>query len=338
MIKKVNPVVEVLPISEGATTDPNNTNLHTQRGRGLHENSMRKRGAGRSIFSAGKGVDIPVTIGGLFLFVYFFMAIFANSQSIINIKSTFWIFSPFFYVMGAEFPAFDITFLASIVIAFENIGTPFFIFIPTHCGFSCTSIAFISRVQFSLLKMFRTSPIFRGGAFFYPLKKFYSKLWIFVKRGLLFTDFIISYIRTPRTFLRTIIIIFCRGCSKFISTIQAFFYKWWMSAFPRAILSSPIFSFELAWQFIKNFSASLALQFNSGNSLFSFGIISAFMGTKLTHSVGNAIFGKLKFNSAILANSCNHFSCHFLFSKKVLPSRRAVLYLRQNQFSLSGSV
>ena len=58
------PKVEVLPIEKGATPDAQNVNKHTQRGRGLHENSMRKRGAGRSIFSAGKGVDTPVVMGG----------------------------------------------------------------------------------------------------------------------------------------------------------------------------------------------------------------------------------------------------------------------------------
>jgi len=58
------PKVEVLKIEQGATPDPQNVNKHTQRGRGLHENSMRKRGAGRSIFSAGKGVDVPVVMGG----------------------------------------------------------------------------------------------------------------------------------------------------------------------------------------------------------------------------------------------------------------------------------
>jgi len=58
------PKIEVLPIKQAATPDLNNINKHTQRGRGLHENSMRKRGAGRSIFSAGKGVDLPVVMGG----------------------------------------------------------------------------------------------------------------------------------------------------------------------------------------------------------------------------------------------------------------------------------
>lgn len=58
------PKVEVLPIEQGATPDLTNINKHTQRGRGLHENSMRKRGAGRSIFSAGKGVDVPMVMGG----------------------------------------------------------------------------------------------------------------------------------------------------------------------------------------------------------------------------------------------------------------------------------
>jgi len=56
---------EILPVEQGATPDPQNVNKHTQRGRGLHENSMRKRGAGRSIFSAGKGTDVPVVMGGM---------------------------------------------------------------------------------------------------------------------------------------------------------------------------------------------------------------------------------------------------------------------------------
>ena len=59
-----SPKVEILSIEQGATPDKNNVNKHTQRGRGLHENSMRKRGAGRSIFSAGKGVEVPVVMGG----------------------------------------------------------------------------------------------------------------------------------------------------------------------------------------------------------------------------------------------------------------------------------
>jgi hypothetical protein len=58
------PVVEVKPPAEAASPDLHNTNKHTQRGRGLHENSMRKRGAFRSIASAGKGVDIPVVYAG----------------------------------------------------------------------------------------------------------------------------------------------------------------------------------------------------------------------------------------------------------------------------------
>ena len=56
--------VKVMPIEEAATPDLQNINKHTQRGRGLHENSMQKRGAGRSIFSAGKGVEVPVVMGG----------------------------------------------------------------------------------------------------------------------------------------------------------------------------------------------------------------------------------------------------------------------------------
>ena len=58
------PRVEVLPIAEAATTDPHNVNKHTQRGTGLLGNSLRKRGAFRSIASAGKGVKVPVVMAG----------------------------------------------------------------------------------------------------------------------------------------------------------------------------------------------------------------------------------------------------------------------------------
>ena len=58
------PKVEVLPITEGATPDPNNVNKHTAKGGKLLDNSLRKRGAFRSIASAGKGVDTPVVYAG----------------------------------------------------------------------------------------------------------------------------------------------------------------------------------------------------------------------------------------------------------------------------------
>jgi hypothetical protein len=59
-----SPKIEVLPIEKGATTDPNNVNKHTARGGTLLTNSLQKRGAFRSIASAGKGVDTPVTYAG----------------------------------------------------------------------------------------------------------------------------------------------------------------------------------------------------------------------------------------------------------------------------------
>src|SRR3990170_4715969 len=58
------PLVEVLPIEQGATPDMNNVNKHTQRGSGLLENELRKRGAFRSIASAGKDTETPVVYAG----------------------------------------------------------------------------------------------------------------------------------------------------------------------------------------------------------------------------------------------------------------------------------
>jgi hypothetical protein len=58
------PRVEIVPIEEGATTDPSNINRHTARGRALVENSLQRRGAFRSIASAGKNVKTPVVYAG----------------------------------------------------------------------------------------------------------------------------------------------------------------------------------------------------------------------------------------------------------------------------------
>jgi hypothetical protein len=44
--------------------DPNNVNKHTVRGHQLVENSLRKRGVGRGILAAGKGVEKPGIVAG----------------------------------------------------------------------------------------------------------------------------------------------------------------------------------------------------------------------------------------------------------------------------------
>jgi len=77
--------IEVLPIERGATPDPNNVNKHTQRGGGLLENSLRKRGAFRSIASAGKGVKTPVVMAGNYTLE---KAVAAGFTEIINVHVT----------------------------------------------------------------------------------------------------------------------------------------------------------------------------------------------------------------------------------------------------------
>ena len=80
-----NPIVKVLPIEQAATPDPNNVNKHTQRGGGLLENSLRKRGAFRSIASAGKGVETPVVYAGNFTLE---KAVSAGFTEIVNVHIT----------------------------------------------------------------------------------------------------------------------------------------------------------------------------------------------------------------------------------------------------------
>ena len=57
------PRVEVRPLTD-ALPDPHNANKHTQRGAGMLERSMRKRGSFRPIAAAGKGVDSPIIMAG----------------------------------------------------------------------------------------------------------------------------------------------------------------------------------------------------------------------------------------------------------------------------------
>ena len=76
------PKVEVLPIEQGATTDPNNVNKHSARGGKLLNNSLQKRGAFRSIASAGKGVDVPVTYAGNYTLE---KAVEAGFKEIVNV-------------------------------------------------------------------------------------------------------------------------------------------------------------------------------------------------------------------------------------------------------------
>lgn len=77
--------VEVLPIEQGATPDPHNINKHTQRGGGLLENSLRKRGAFRSIASAGKNAKVPVVMAGNYTLE---KAVTAGFTEIVNVHVT----------------------------------------------------------------------------------------------------------------------------------------------------------------------------------------------------------------------------------------------------------
>jgi hypothetical protein len=84
-IDMTNPKVEVLPIEKGATPDPVNVNKHSQRGGSLLENSLKKRGAFRSIASAGKGVEVPTVYAGNYTLE---KAVDAGFTEIVNVHVT----------------------------------------------------------------------------------------------------------------------------------------------------------------------------------------------------------------------------------------------------------
>jgi hypothetical protein len=79
------PKIEVLPIEQGATPDINNVNKHTAKGRKLVENSLQRRGAFRSIASAGKGAKVPTVYAGNLTLQ---TAVEAGFKEIVNVHVT----------------------------------------------------------------------------------------------------------------------------------------------------------------------------------------------------------------------------------------------------------
>lgn len=83
--RKPKPKIEILDLDQAAIPDPRNVNKHSQRGAGLLENSIRKRGAFRSIASAGKGAAVPVVYAGNFTLE---KALDAGITQVINVHTT----------------------------------------------------------------------------------------------------------------------------------------------------------------------------------------------------------------------------------------------------------
>lgn len=79
------PKIEVLPIEQGATPDESNVNKHTARGGSLLVNSLQKRGAFRSIASAGKDAETPVVYAGNYTLE---KAVEAGFTEIVNVHVT----------------------------------------------------------------------------------------------------------------------------------------------------------------------------------------------------------------------------------------------------------
>ena len=322
------PRVEVKPIETAATPDPGNVNKHTQRGRGLLENELRKRGAFRSIASAGKGVETPVVYAGnltletaadagLSLFVLFYMAWFTKRQTIGKFISQIRIFSPFFYMMSMKIhPAFS-TFLACIVISPEHIFAPLFVFISGGSNLPLFFIAFVGWMLLSFFEMRRILPVFRRGSFFYPTQKSFSKVGLGLKFFLPRTNFVISFIGLIRTFFRAITTIVRWGCSKFFSAHQTFFYNRRNIAILRTI-----YSLSFSGDFFSNkefFATSKTNAFYSWSFLPFIGGIGALVRAILPHSISNAVFGKYKNYPTILTSSFNHLN-HISCSKKETPA------------------
>lgn len=128
--------------------------------------------------------------------MFFFMAIYAKSYSVIYIVSKFFVFSKFFYVMWVEFCASFSAFLARIIIALKNIFAPFFIFLTFSSRLIFVRFSYVSNPSscirfYSYLNSFffwyrftgtrlRTKRIFRQTVFSVLLSFFTAKLASFI--------------------------------------------------------------------------------------------------------------------------------------------------------------
>lgn len=237
--------------------------------------------------------------------------------------------------MSMEINTFCAAHLAGIEIPHKNIFAPLLVFVMSHSRLAGGGVAFIRGMRRTPLEVCRTSPFIRSGTFFDPSEKLASKCRILLEFFLSRANFTVSYWANIGTEFGAVFLTGCGRRSKFFVASQAMLYKRWSVAILRTILTGTVFSHELARQFIKYLAAMLTNSFHSFRPLASIGGIGAFMGAILPHTISDAIFRKSEGCTAILTNSIYHFHST---PKKVLPARRAVLCLRQNQFSLLGSM
>lgn len=304
--------------------DSNNINRHTQRGHGLVENSIRRRGVGRGILAAGLFTSMP-----------FFVALNAKGDSVSDFISKFWKFSPFFQMVSVQISAFISAILTRVIISFENICTPFFIFVSTHCAFSLSCISFIGGVLFAFLKVGRVSPFCGGCSFFYPIEKPFSKCWVLLQFLLSFTNFLITSYRVISARLRAMYLVACNSYFKCIfASWTSFRYSLNILALYRTINAFMRTAKKFLFSNFKCFTASLTVALDSFSSWFFIGFISTSMRAEFTHSISDAILRKIKFFLTVLANSYNHF--HYRYSKKVLPSGGGVV-VQATSFNLWGA-
>lgn len=103
-----------------------------------------------------------VTLGFL-LTVNFYMAIFTKGLTVRDIIPQFWIIGPRFYMVGFQLAAAYFAHLASVIVLFENIDSPFLVFVS---GDSITGlfIAFVFWVTVTFLELRGALPFWGFGS------------------------------------------------------------------------------------------------------------------------------------------------------------------------------
>lgn len=102
------------------------------------------------------------------------VAVFAERDSIGNVIAKFGKVGPLFNVMRGEFPSTNEALLAGVVVFLKYGSPPKFVLIPISFGVTLISVAFISRMKVSALKVRSRFPFVRFRPRFNCLKHLFS--------------------------------------------------------------------------------------------------------------------------------------------------------------------
>lgn len=201
-------------------------------------------------------IQTNLTFWSELLAVYSFVTLLANSQSVIDFISKFWIISPRLDMVSVEFSIFSSALLTSEIVPYKNFLSPLGIFISLsmYRFISFPIVTLVSRMVLAFFEMFRIAPLVTITSSLYafePIFSFNRVCQSFSKR---FSGLQLFFRRSISAFLAAILL-FWWLCPKLLFAIQAFFKSRRIMTFPTTIFHPSVY---YAFCFVEYLPATLA--------------------------------------------------------------------------------